>query len=318
MQVAKIFKRMTQVSAHNMNKVPYLMIPYAPRGRDFDEHFRHFTFPLFELCESIPYYSSIDSKLDTQFCDCMIYSKCQFLKVYYPITLKLFQQSIADANIKAKKDDQCNTYPSPFYMRCCLGNIGRTSYTQFVDLMYKNTVFASFAAICVHVDPITRKPVQNCKKLMDHKQKYSDAAGDTEPFYQEMRASMNTLTSLMSQNKYILYSHTFELRPIDRDWNKHMNQSVYMKRIEDSLYDYHKDFAKGVYAITQVDHLFLNETNVAMDSSSECEVMILIHTRNKDKTEQIVGCMKQNDKECLHYRVILTPVTDVSCYQSKM
>eukprot|EP01084_Bolivina_argentea_P184243 317806_1 len=280
----------------------YLMIPYALRGRDFDENFRFFTFPYFDMPETVPYYSSKDSKINTQFCDCMIYTKCQSVTVHHPITLKLLHKMITDSK-------------SSLYLRCFIGNIGRTSASTYCDLMYKNIILSTYIGVNVHMDKNTIRPMSNCKQLLDYKIKYGNKNEHIIKSSKEFRENIDILSNKMNEyNKnYILneiiYLREFELRPMDRDWNKHCNQAVYTKRIEDSLYEYHKPFRNGRYCITYFGHLFKHEMLINFDATLKCVVYILMHNKinNNKQQEEIIGCIKQNDTVCLEYRVIITP-----------
>eukprot|EP01084_Bolivina_argentea_P103951 186175_1 len=280
-----------------------LIIPYALRGRDFDENFRAFTHPYFDMHESVPYYSSKDSKLETIFCNCMIYTKCQCITVHYPITLKLLHKMIIDGK-------------SSLYLKCRLGNIGRTSAAMFINLMHKDIVLVTHIAINVHIDRNTIKPTSNCRKLLDYKNK---CANKNDTGIIESCKEFRNITDALSNhiNKYnnshscdeFIYFRQFELRPIDRDWNKHCNQAVYARRIEDALYEYHKSFRDGLYFISYFAHLFKHEMLIGFDGKSKCSLYILIHNNlnNDMRQQEIIGCIKQNDTVCLEYRVIITP-----------
>ena len=292
---------------------PYLYIPYTPRGRDFDEDFRHFAFPYFDACETVPYYSSKDAKINTQFCDCMIYAKCQSVEIYHPLTLNVLHKLIRDFN----KADITN--PSPgMYLRCYLGNIGRTSSMIFIDLMYKDIIFATFIAINVHMNRETIKPMNNCQKLLDYKRQFGriDNAHNRSVAARskQFRSAINEISTQTEQfnvdylQNTIIYSREFELRPLDRDWNKHTNQAVYTKRIEDSLYEYHTGFNQNRYGITYFSHLFKHEMLINNDGSLKCTVNFLMHNKLENGKEEIIGNVCQNDIICLEYQVILTPV----------
>ena len=280
----------------------YLIIPYALRGRDFDENYRAFTFPYFDMAETIPYYSSKDSKIDTQFCDCMIYTKCQSVTIHHPITLKLLHKMIMDGK-------------SSLYLKCFIDNIGRTSASTYCDLMYKNITLSTLIAVNVHMDRNTIKPMSNCKKMLDYKAKYGNKNEDIIASSKQFRQNIDILSNKMSEYNQnyllndIIYSREFELRPIDRDWNKHCNQAVYTKRIEDSLYEYHEPFRDGRYNITYFGHLFKHEMLINFDGTLKCVVYILMHNKinNNKQEEEIIGVIKQNGTVCLEYRVILTP-----------
>ena len=295
---------------------PYLIIPYALRGRDFDSNFRAFTFPYFDMIETIPYYSSKDAKINTQFCDCMIYTKCQSITVHHPVTLSLLQKLIIDAN-SYKSDANKNG----LYLRCYLGSIGRTSSTWFIDLMYNDIIFVTCICMNVHVNPDTRRPTENCQKLKDYRTKFGNIDNkhnqNLNRKLAQFRSSIDIITNkIKTFNKNyiendIIYTRQFELRPIDRDWNNHTNQAVYTKRIEDSLYEYHKGFSNNRYCITYFSHFFKHEMLINNDGTLKCTVNILMHTKGEEE-EEIIGYLAQNGTVCLEYRVILTPTDRIN------
>lgn len=294
---------------------PYLIIPYALRGRDFDQNFRAFTFPYFDMIETIPYYSSKDAKINSQFCDCMIYTKCQSITIHHPVTLSLLQKLIIDAN----KSDINNNNQNGLYLRCYLGNIGRTSSSWFIDLMYKDMVFVTCICMNVHVDPETRRPIENCQKLKDYKARFGSTNNkhnqNINKKLKHFRSSIDIITSKIKTfndhyiENNIIYSRSFELRPLDRDWNNHTNQAVYTKRIEDALYEYHKGFSDNKYGITYFAHFFKHEMLINNDGSLKCQVNILMHNKleNEKQEEEVIGFISQNGIDCMEYRVILTP-----------
>ncbi len=144
------------MSQKSQKSIPlYENVPFALRGRDFDQNLRPFAFPFFEMMNCFPLSMYCG-------CPCMEYSKCQQLVMHKPISMALIHNIPTSDGINNK-----------MYIRFYICHIGKTSYTFVCDLMQNDITYASVVVVSIHIDPNTRKPNNICKTLMNLKQTIS-------------------------------------------------------------------------------------------------------------------------------------------------
>eukprot|EP01084_Bolivina_argentea_P238290 400335_1 len=279
------------------NSLPFCTkIPFALRGRDFDQNLMSFSFPFFEMQESLSF---------SMVCGCMEFTKCQTLIIHEPISFLLMHKIF-------KTSQQTNGMYVKFY-RC---HVGKTSYTLVCELIHNNITYASVVLVNVHIDPKTRKPTQNCKKMMNFKHKILQNINDKQmqnimiERRQNMKQSVDILSNYLKRydiNKTKpIFSLTYELNITDLDFNRHTNQGYYSRATENCLYQYHEGFYNAKYRIKQCSQIFLNEMRITRNKYTKSVVNLILHNKMKHGMEEIIGYIQKDSVKCCAFRVVLT------------
>ena len=351
------------------------VLPFAFRGRDFNCHLHTFHYPFYELMET-------EVLLLTKFpfpCHCRVFSKCQRLIIHNPISPKYCQYTLLNP-------DKVKLNINHHQMK--LGTSSRTILTQLTQhdantsiednkKEKEKLIIAETISVFVSVDEKTHRPVASCdntKRLMEMKIKNGGSKIEKEmdtfdkirlPLFREscdylqkkMDSIYNINSSSINSSDYnynrqkALFKREFDIRVSNMDFNGHVNQGIYCRRVEDTLYEYSCLFFRGLKFIKYFDQIFINEMkyqesdllfkndlklkqkSVEYNNVSKCVVKFWFDESNvqlmcdKQVTldgdytselikncQRIIGSIEQNDKPCLFFCVVLVDTPKDSLY----
>eukprot|EP01084_Bolivina_argentea_P145634 255226_1 len=277
------------------------------RARDFDKNANLFIGSALAFHADMisqPFYQKQSNHaLDCGKKKCMYMTRCQNLIIHKPYNFEL-----ASKSVQKKESILLKVYDAI---------IGNTSITSIRDLMYNKMPLTSFARVIVHCNRQTRKPVPLCSntrhKLIENKNKFTiQQQKEFNEKRLEMKAAIDRLLSISTNNDKILCQNKIELRWTDLDQNNHINQSVYGVCIENTLHLYDKQYNEGKSWIHQIGLIYHSEMTVNPINKTYCLVKFY-HDNLIQKQREIIGDISQNNKLCCQFRIIINQK-----YQNKL
>jgi len=116
------------------------------------------------------------------------------------------------------------------------------------------------------------------------------------------------LMQMRNKNDKIFFEKIVGPETIDLDFNNHVNQGVYCRWIDSCIFDFDKDYYRGVYYISDLIMRFVGETK-RFNNNNENKVtvqLIKLNQNNNDRSKEYVGIIKQNNQITTAFSCLLT------------
>eukprot|EP01084_Bolivina_argentea_P035663 66113_1 len=271
-------------------------LPIYLRSRDFDKNSNLYIGPLLAFYTTVLAYGpNLFSNCKKR--KCLSMRKCQILINHYPYTTKT---RFAKQSVQNK----------PILLKEYTGIIGNTSRTAVKHLIYNDIILSTNIAVLVHCNRNTRKSEPWCSKtrqtILKNINKFSESQRkEFDLLKLQMKESINRLLLINKNNNNILYKNRIEVRWTDLDHNKHVSQSSYGEYIDNTLYQYDKDYNDGKLWLQRMGITYDSEITLNSSEKSYCLVTIYYdHFDENNKCREIVGEISQNNRLCGVFSVI--------------